>query len=89
MTVKDMKEYLDSFKETDLIRVMKVLSAEEVKRLPMGTVVFMVNEKTGSVGRYWIVKSGRKKTIRGILGTYEIKDLEGWHYEIEEEQKDG
>ena len=66
----------------------KVLSAAQVKKIPLETVVFMVNEKTGSIARLWIVKSGRKKTLRGILGTYEIKDLEGWHYEIEEEQKD-
>lgn len=67
----------------------KVLSAAQVKKLPLGTDVLEVNDKTGSVGRYWIVKSGRKKILRGIIVTLDIKDREGWHYEIEEEQKDG
>ncbi len=67
---------------------MKTVTAKQVKRLPVGTDVILVNEKTGSRGRLWVIKSGRKKMLRGILTSHEIKDMEGWHYEIEEEQKD-
>lgn len=67
---------------------MKVLTAAEVKRLPVGTDVIVVNEKTGSRGMLWIIKRGRKKMLRGIVTLHEIKDLEGWHYEIEEGKND-
>lgn len=63
---------------------MKTLNAEQVKRLPVGTDVILVNEKTGSRGRLWIIKKGRRKMLRGIVTQHEIKDREGWHYEIEE-----
>lgn len=63
---------------------MKTLTAEKVKRLPVGTDVIQVNEKTGSRGRLWIIKKGRRKMLRGIVTLHEIKDREGWHYEIEE-----
>lgn len=63
---------------------MKVLTAAKVKRLPVGTDVIIVNEKTGSRGMLWIIKRGRKKMLRGIVTLHEIKDREGWHYEIEE-----
>lgn len=66
---------------------MKVLTAAKVKRLPVGTDVTVVNEETGQTGRLWIIKNGRKKMLRGIVTTHEIKDLEGWHYEIEEGKK--
>ena len=63
---------------------MKVLKADKVKRLPPGTDVFLVNDKTGERGTLWIVKSGRKKMLRGVLTTHEIKDTAGWHYEVED-----
>lgn len=66
---------------------MKTLTAEKVKRLPPGTDVNIVNERDGSVGHMWIIKSGRKKLLRGILSTHEIIDRPGWHYEIEEGKK--
>ena len=94
--VKDLVEYLNNYKEDDEISVeagedsgMKILTAKQVKRLEPGTDVFLVNDKTGSRGMVWIIKHGRKKMLRGIVTLHEIKDLEGWHYEIEEEQKDG
>ena len=62
---------------------MKMLTVEQVKRLPVGTDVILVNEKTGSRGRLWIIKKGRRKMLRGIVTLHEIKDREGWHYEIE------
>lgn len=64
----------------------KTLSAAQVKKLPVETVVFLVNEKTGKAGYLWIVKRGRKKTLRGIITTLEIKDREGWHYELPPEE---
>lgn len=33
---------------------MKTLTAEKVKRLPVGTDVIVVNEETGQTGRLWI-----------------------------------
>lgn len=66
---------------------MKTVTAAQVKRLPEGTDVILVNEKTGKTGRLWIIKKGRKKFLRGIMDLHEIKDLPGLHYEIEEEQK--
>lgn len=66
---------------------MKTLSADKVKRLPPGTNVTIVREEDGSRGHLWIIKSGRKKLLKGILSTYEIIDRPGWHYEIEEGKK--
>lgn len=63
----------------------KILTAEKVKRLPVGTDVITVCEKDGSRGTMWIVKSGRKKMLRGVLGMmHDIKDKDGWHYEVTE-----
>ena len=67
---------------------MKTLTAAKVKSLEPGTDVILVNDKTGSRGSLWVIKNGRKKMLRGIINVHEIKDMEGWHYEIEEEQKD-
>ena len=63
---------------------MKTLTAAKVKSLEPGTDVILVNDKTGSRGRLWVIKSGRKKMLRGILTSFEIRDREGWHYEIAE-----
>lgn len=60
----------------------KTLTADKVKKLPPGTDIILVNEATGERGMLWIVKSGRKKMARGVLGTLlEIADKPGWHYE--------
>ena len=61
----------------------RTLTAEKVKRLPVGTDVFLVRECNGNTGRFWIVKSGRKKMLKGIMAEHEIKDRTGWHYEVE------
>ena len=63
---------------------MKIISADKVKKLPVGTDVYIVNESTGKSGLMWIIKSGRKKLLKGILSTHEIKDTDGWHYEVDE-----
>ena len=67
---------------------MKTVTAKQVKRLPLGTDVFLVNDKTGSRGSMWVIQNGRKKMLRGIVNVLEIKDKEGWHYEIDEDKKD-
>ena len=68
---------------------MKTVTAKQVKRLEPGTDVFLVNDKTGQRGSMWVIQNGRKKMLRGIINVMEIKDMEeGWHYEIEEEQRD-
>lgn len=59
----------------------KRLTEKQVKRLPVGTDVYLVNDATGEAGMFWVIKSGRKKMLRCILGVLEIKDKDGWHYE--------
>lgn len=61
----------------------KVLTAEKVKKLSPGTDVLFVRESDGAVGRFWVVKSGRKKLLKGVITEQEIIDRKGWHYEIE------
>jgi hypothetical protein len=64
----------------------KRVSASQVKRLPIGTTVYLVHDATGESGTLWIVKSGRKKLLKGILDiTHEIAELPCLHYEIEKE----
>ena len=65
----------------------KILTADKVKKLPPGTDVILVQEATGEIGRLWVVKSGRKKMLKGLFAIYEIIDRPGWHYEIEEREK--
>jgi len=61
---------------------MKTLTAAQVKRLPVGTDVALVRESTGQRALLWVVKSGRKKMLRGVFGwMHEIADRPGWHYE--------
>lgn len=67
---------------------MKTLTAKQVKRLEPGTDVYLVNDKTGQRGSMWVIQNGRKKMLRGIVNVLEIKDKEGWHYEIDEDKKD-
>lgn len=65
---------------------MKILTAEKVKRLEPGTDIFAVNEATGERGRLRIIKSGRKKILQGVFARYEIRDLPGTHYEVEDKK---
>ena len=65
----------------------KIMTAEKIKKLPPGTDVTLVREATGETGRLWVVKSGRKKMLRGAVAMHEIKDRPGWHYEVEEREK--
>ena len=61
----------------------KVLTADKVKKLPVGTDVFLVKDGTDLRGMLWIVKSGRKKFLKGLASKLEIKDMPGWHYEVD------
>lgn len=61
----------------------KILTADKVKKLPVTTDVLLVQEGTGKEARLWIVKSGRKKMLKGIYTEHKIEDRPGWHYEIE------
>ena len=61
----------------------KVLTAQKVKKLPVGTDVILVRDGTGKSGKLWVIKSGRNKMLRGVMGIHEIKDRPGWHYEVE------
>lgn len=60
----------------------KQVSATKVKKLPVMTDVKIVNDKTHDFGIMWIIKCGRKKILKGIYTTQEIKDRDGWHYEV-------
>lgn len=66
----------------------KRLTAEQVKKLPVGTDVLMIQETAGKIARLWIVKSGRKKMLHGVLAIHEIKDLPGWHYELADKKEE-
>jgi len=59
----------------------KRLTEKQVKRLPVGTDVYLVNDATGEAGMLWVIKSGRKKMLKGVVAVHEIKDKDGWHYE--------
>lgn len=60
----------------------KTVTAAQVKRLKVGTDVFLIREATGQTGRLWVIKSGRKKMLKGAVAEHEIKDRPGWHYEV-------
>ena len=66
---------------------MKVLTAAQVKKLPEGTDVYLVQEGTGRRGLFYVVKSYKKKALKGMFGIHEIVDRAGWHYEQSEEEK--
>lgn len=62
---------------------MKTLTAAQVKKLPVGTDVFLVREATGQRGRLWVIKEGRFKRLKGVMAIHKIEDRPGWHYEVE------
>lgn len=66
----------------------KILTADKVRKLPVGTDIYYVREATGQAAKLWIVKSGRKKMLHGVIaGDREIKERPGWHYELREDSK--
>ena len=64
----------------------KVLTAQKVKKLPVGTDIILIREGTGKSGKLSVIKSGRKKMLRGVMGLHEIVDRPGWHYEEAEHE---
>lgn len=61
---------------------MKILTAEQVKRLPVGTDIKIVQNSTGRYSLSYIVKSGRKKMLkRPLFDPDVIIDRVGYHYE--------
>ena len=61
---------------------MKILSADQVKRLPVGTDIKIVQNSTGRYSLSYIVKSGRKKMLKKPLFDPDvIIDRVGYHYE--------
>ena len=37
--------------------------------------MILVRDGTGKSGKLWVIKSGRKKMLRGIINVMEIKDM--------------
>ena len=65
---------------------MKILTAEQVKQLPVGTDIKIVQNSTGRYSLAYIVKSGRKKMLKKPLFDPDvIIDRVGYHYERVEE----
>ena len=58
------------------------ITAEQVKQLPVGTDVKIVQNSTGRYSLAYIVKSGRKKMLkRPLFDPDVIIDRVGYHYE--------
>ena len=68
---------------------MRILTAEQVKKLPVGTDIKIVQNSTGRYSLAHIVKSGRKKMLKKPLFDPDvIIDRVGYHYErVEDESK--
>ena len=67
---------------------MKILTAEQVKRLPVGTDIKIVQNSTGRYSLGYIVKSGRKKMLKKpLMDPVVIIDRAGYHYERVEENE--
>ena len=65
--------------------MIKILTADKVRRLPVGTDVRIVREADGSSGMMWVTKTGNRKVLKGVVAMHEIVDMPGWHYEIVQE----
>ena len=61
---------------------MRILTAEQVKKLPVGTDIKIVQNSTGRYSLAYIVKSGRKKMLKKpLMDPVVIIDKVGYHYE--------
>ena len=61
---------------------MRILTAEQVKKLPVGTDIKIVHNSTGRYSLGYIVKSGRKKMLKKpLMDPVMIIDRVGYHYE--------
>ena len=66
----------------------KILSVDQVKKLPVWTSIRIVDEKTGRSGIVWVVKSGNRKMLKGVYATMKIEYRHGFHYEAMEGEPD-
>jgi hypothetical protein len=64
----------------------KQISAAKVKKLPVSTDVWVVDEKTGYAKRLFVIKYGKRVRLLRSLGdqVITIKDTPGYHYEVNE-----
>lgn len=64
----------------------KQISTAKVKKLPLSTDVWVVDEKTGYSQRLFLVRYGNKLRLKSAFGDWikMIKDTPGYHYEVEE-----
>jgi len=61
---------------------MNTLTAEQVKRLPVGADVRIVQNDTGKYGLGYIIKSGKRKMLKKpLMDPVVIIDRVGYHYE--------
>jgi len=68
---------------------VRILTAEQVKRLPVGTDIKLVHNSTGRYSLGYIIKPGRKKMLKKpLMDPVVIIDRAGYHYErVEDESK--
>ena len=59
----------------------KELTAAQVKKLPIGAEVMIIRERMGTSTLTQVIRSGRKKMLKGNAYVHEIKDRAGWRYE--------
>ena len=66
----------------------KRLTANAVKRLPIGSIVHRVRDMDGAHAAFVVTLSYKKKILT-LIGCHEvtstIEDKNGWHYEMEVE----
>ena len=62
----------------------KTITAEKVKKLPIGTEVLVVREGTQQTTLMRIAGYYKKKMLKGATAVHEIRDRAGWHYEVTE-----
>lgn len=62
---------------------MKKVTASQIKRLPAGTIVY-VTTKDGNRAKMSIAPSYKKKVLKGVYKTIDIKDRAGWVYEVDD-----
>ena len=63
----------------------KQISAAKLKKMPILTDVWVVNEESKREGLFFLIQCGKRKMLKSVMGKLEtIKDRDGFHYEVEE-----
>jgi len=62
----------------------KTITAEKVKKLPVGTEVLVVQDGTERTVLMKVAGYYKKKMLKGPTAVHEIRDKVGWHYEVTE-----